>query len=152
MLYPEQFTTTGPTMSGLATQNRTWYVLKTHSHLWYAFCKPPWLADENRKQYFRFLVLKNRKYDILKILAKVCYTFLNTTIEPWKTHDRLHRIHGDDPVRASRTTPLERGRKSMQRERHPKFEITLIRKTGTNSSDFALKFTSYFLKTGTTSS
>ena len=40
----------------------------------------------------------------------------------------------------------------MQRERHSKFEITLIRKTRTNSSDFALKFTSYFLKTGTTSS
>ena len=34
----------------------------------------------------------------------------------------------------------------MQRERHPKFELTLIRKTRTNSSDFALKFTSYFLK------
>ena len=30
----------------------------------------------------------------------------------------------------------------MQRERHPKFEITLIRKTGTNSSDFIFEFTS----------
>ncbi len=36
------------------------------------------------------------------------------------------------------------GRNTMQRERHPKFEITLIRKTGTSSSDFALKFTSCF--------
>ena len=56
------------------------------------------------------------------------------------------------PKCESRKTPLERGRKSMQRERHPKFEITLIRKTGTNSSDFVLKFISYPLKTGTTSS
>ena len=31
-------------------------------------------------------------------------------------------------------------------ERHPKSEITLTRKTRTSSSDFALKFTSYFLK------
>ena len=52
----------------------------------------------------------------------------------------------------SRKTPLKGGWKAMQRERHPKSEITLIRKTGTSSSDFALKLTSHFLKTGTTSS
>ena len=40
----------------------------------------------------------------------------------------------------------------MQGERHSKFEITLTRKTGTSSSDFALKLTSNSLKTGTTSS
>ena len=48
------------------------------------------------------------------------------------------------PKWESRKTPPEGGRKAMQRERHPKFEITLIRKTGTNSSELALKFTSYF--------
>ena len=56
------------------------------------------------------------------------------------------------PKWESRKTPPEGGRKSMQREQHSKFEITMIRKTGTSSSDFTLKFTSYFLKTGTTSS
>ena len=34
----------------------------------------------------------------------------------------------------------------MQRERHPKFEITLIRKTGTSSSDFALEIHFKILK------
>ena len=73
-------------------------------------------------------------------------------VEPWKPHDRLHGIPGDDPARESRKTPPEGGRKAMQGERHPKFEITLIRKTRASSSDFALKFISYPLKTGTTSS
>ena len=50
------------------------------------------------------------------------------------------------PKWESRKTPPKGGRNTMQRERHSKFEITLIRKTRTNSSDFALKFTSYFLK------
>ena len=68
------------------------------------------------------------------------------------THDFWHGIPGHDPARESRKTPLEGSRKSVQRERHPKFEITLIRKTRTSSSDFALKFISYPLKTGTTSS
>ena len=31
----------------------------------------------------------------------------------------------------------------MQRERHPKFEITLIRKTGTSSSDFTFEFATF---------
>ena len=36
----------------------------------------------------------------------------------------------------------------MQRERHPKSEITLIRKTGTSSSDFALgQFTRNYTQT-----
>ena len=50
------------------------------------------------------------------------------------------------PKWESRKTPLKGGRKAMQGERHPKSEITLTRKTRTSSSDFALKFTSYFLK------
>ena len=41
MLCPEPFTTTGPTTSGLPTQNRTNSVLKILVRLWYAFCKPP---------------------------------------------------------------------------------------------------------------
>ena len=55
-------------------------------------------------------------------------------------------------TRRAGKTLLKGGRKAMQRERHSKFEITMIRKTGTNSSNFTLKFTSYFLITGTTSS
>ena len=79
--------------------------------------------------------------------------FLQAFIEPWEPNDRLHRIPGDDPQVGEPENAAERGgRKAMQRERHPKFEITLIRKTGTNSSDFVLKFISYPLKTGTTSS
>ena len=34
----------------------------------------------------------------------------------------------------------------MQRERHPKFEITLIRKTGTSSSDFTFEIHFKILK------
>ena len=34
----------------------------------------------------------------------------------------------------------------MQRERHSKFEITLIRKTRTNSSDFAFEIHFVFFK------
>ena len=56
------------------------------------------------------------------------------------------------PKWESRKTLPEGGRKSMQGERHSKFEITLIRKTGTSSSDFPFEFTSKSLKTGTTSS
>ena len=37
--------------------------------------------------------------------------------EPWKPHDRLHGIPGDDPEKESRKTPPEGGRKSMQGER-----------------------------------
>jgi hypothetical protein len=59
---------------------------------------------------------------------------------------------GHDPDKESRKTPLKGGRKAIQRERHPKFEITLIRKTGTSSSDFTFEFTSKSSKTGTTSS
>ena len=71
--------------------------------------------------------------------------FLQLLIEPWKPHDRLHGIPGDDQ-KESRKTPLKGGRKSMQRERHPKFEITLIRKTRTNSSDFCLEIHFVFFK------
>ena len=110
-----------------------------------------WFAAENRKHYFRFFIIKNRRYDLLKNLLWMCYSNFRAFIEPWKLHDRLHGIPGDDQ-KESRKTPPRGGRKSMQRERYPKSEITLIRKTRTSSSDFALKFTSYFLKTGTTSS
>ena len=56
------------------------------------------------------------------------------------------------PKWESLKTPLKGGWKSMWVERHPKSEITLMRKTRTSSSDFVLKFISYPLKTGTTSS
>ena len=46
--------------------------------------------------------------------------FLQAFIEPWEPNDRLHGIPGDDLTRASRKTPPEGGRKSMQRERHKK--------------------------------
>ena len=68
--------------------------------------------------------------------------FLQAFIEPWKPNDRLHGIPGHDPDKESRKTPLKGGRKFMQGERHLKFEITTIRKNGTNSSDFSLKSTS----------
>lgn len=87
-----------------------------------------------------------------KYFCFIVICFLQAFIEPWKSNDRLHGIPGHDPDNESRKTPLKGGRKAMQRERHPKSEITLIRKTGTSSSDFALKLTSHFLKTGTTSS
>ena len=94
-------------------------------------------------------LLKKRRHDRSVLWRLFC---CRSSLALWKPHDRLHGIPGDDPARESRKTPLEGGRKSVQRERHPKFEITLIRKTRTSSSDFALKFISYPLKTRTTSS
>ena len=51
-------------------------------------------------------------------LIVIC--FLQAFIEPWKSHDRLHGIPGNDLARASRKTPLERGRNTMQRDRRKK--------------------------------
>ena len=129
-------------------QKRKYHFLKNRAILWYALSRA---VHKNRTSQVRF---SPSKPDLIrpKNTYLIVIGFLQAFIEPWKPHDRLHGIPGHDPARESRKTPPEGGRKSMQRERHPKFEITLIRKTGTSSSDFALKFTSYFLKTGTTSS
>ena len=78
--------------------------------------------------------------------------FLHATLEPWELHDRLHGIHGDNPIKESRKTPPRGGRKAMQGERQTKIKIALLCKIGPSSSDFSLKFTSNLLKTGTTSS
>ena len=42
---------------------------------------------------------------------------------PWKSKDRLHGIPGKDLARASRKTPPEGGRKSMQGERHTQYQL-----------------------------
>ena len=54
-------------------------------------------------------------------LIVIC--FLQAFIEPWKPHDRLHGIHGDDPARESRKTPPEGGRKAMQGERRTQYQL-----------------------------
>lgn len=57
----------------------------------------------------------------LLVPKNVCWImicFLQTTVEPWKLHDRLHGIYMAIPLREGLITPLGRGRKSMQRERH----------------------------------
>ena len=133
--------------SGFEGKKRKYYFLKNRAILWYALSRA---VHKNRTSQVRF---SPSKPDLIrpKNTYLIVIGFLQAFIEPWKPHDRLHGIPGDDQ-KESRKTPLEGGRKSVQRERHPKFEITLIRKTRTSSSDFALKFTSYFLKTGTTSS
>ena len=139
---------TGTIASGFEGKKRKYHLLKIWVLLWYALSRA---VHMNRTSQVRF---SPSKPDLIRpkntYLIVIC--FLQAFIEPWEPNDRLHGIPGHDPARESRKTPLEGGRKSMQRERHPKFEITLIRKTGTNSSDFVLKFISYPLKTGTTSS
>ena len=139
---------TGTIASGFEGKKRKYHLLKIWVLLWYALSRA---VHMNRTSQVRF---SPSKPDLIRpkntYLIVIC--FLQAFIEPWDPNDRLHGIPGHDPARESRKTPLEGGRKSMQRERHPKFEITLIRKTGTNSSDFVLKFISYPLKTGTTSS
>ena len=129
-------------------QKRKYHLLKNRTILWYALSRA---VHKNRTSQVRF---SPSKPDLIrpKNTYLIVIGFLQAFIEPWEPNDRLHGIPGHDPARESRKTPLEGGRKSVQRERHPKFEITLIRKTRTSSSDFALKFISYHLKTGTTSS
>lgn len=139
---------TGTITSGFEGKKRKYHFLKNRAILWYALSRA---VHKNRTSQVRF---SPSKPDLIrpKNTYLIVIGCLQAFIEPWEPNDRLHGIPGHDPARESRKTPLEGGRKSVQRERHPKFEITLIRKTRTNSSDFALKFTSYFFKTGTTSS
>ena len=139
---------TGTITSGFEGKKRKYHLLKIWVILWYALSRA---VHKNRTSQVRF---SPSKPDLIRpkntCLIVIC--FLQAFIEPWEPNDRLHGIPGHDPARESRKTPPKGGRNTMQRERHSKFEITLIRKTRTNSSDFSLKFTSYFLKTGTTSS
>ena len=139
---------TGTITSGFEGKKRKYHFLKNRAILWYALSRA---VHKNRTSQVRF---SPSKPDLIrpKNTYLIVIGFLQAFIEPWEPNDRLHGIPGHDPARESRKTPLEGGRKSVQRERHPKFEITLIRKTRTSSSDFALKFISYPLKTGTTSS
>ena len=139
---------TGTITSGFESKKRKYHFLKNRAILWYALSRA---VHKNRTSQVRF---SPSKPDLIrpKNTYLIVIGFLQAFIEPWEPNDRLHGIPGHDPARESRKTPLKGGRKAMQRERHPKSEITLIRKTGTSSSDFALKLTSHFLKTGTTSS
>ena len=134
--------------SGFEGKKRKYYFLKNRAILWYALSRA---VHKNRTSQVRF---SPSKPDLIrpKNTYLIVIGFLQAFIEPWEPNDRLHGIPGHDPARESRKTPLEGGRKSVQREQHPKFEITLIRKTGTSSSDFTFKFTSKSSKTGTTSS
>ena len=138
----------GTITSGFEGKKRKYHFLKNRAILWYALSRA---VHKNRTYYVRFT---HSKPDLIRpkntCLIVIC--FLQAFIEPWKSNDRLHGIPGHDPDKESRKTPLKGGRKAMQRERHPKFEITLIRKTGTSSSDFTFEFTSKSSKTGTTSS
>ena len=139
---------TGTITSGFEGKKRKYHLLKIWVLLWYALSRA---VHKNRTSQVRF---SPSKPDLIrpKNACIIVICFLQLLIEPWKPNDRLHGIPGHDPDKESRKTPLKGGRKAMQRERHSKFEITMIRKTGTNSSNFTLKFTSYFLITGTTSS
>ena len=139
---------TGTITSGFEGKKRKYHFLKNRAILWYALSRA---VHKNRTSQVRF---SPSKPDLIrpKNTYLIVIGFLQAFIEPWEPNDRLHGIPGHDPARESRKTPLKGGRKAMQRERHPKFEITLIRKTGTSSSDFTFKFTSKSSKTGTTSS
>ena len=57
---------------------------------------------------------KKRRHDRSVLWWLFC---CRSSLALWKPHDRLHGIPGDDPVRVSRKTPPEGGRKSMQGER-----------------------------------
>ena len=138
---------TGTITFGFEGKKRKYHFLKNRAILWYALSRA---VHKNRTSQVRF---SPSKPDLIRpknaCMFVIC--FLQLLIGPWKPHDRLHRIPGDDQ-KESRKTPPRGGRKSVQRERHQKFEITLTRKTGTSSSDFTFEFTSKSSKTGTTSS
>ena len=137
------------------THNRRYDLLKNRAILWYALSRA---FSKKRKHSFRFLLgillksTENRKECFLKISSWLWYAFYKPSSNLENRMTVCMGYPAMTPKWESRKTPLKGGRKAMQRERHPKFEITLIRKTGTNSSDLVLKFISYPLKTGTTSS
>ena len=53
----------------------------------------------------------------------VAIFYCQISTAPWKPHDRLHGIPGDDPARESRKTPPEGGRKSMQGGRRTQYQL-----------------------------
>ena len=146
---------TGTITSGFEGKKRKYHLLKNRAILWYALSRA---FSKKRKHSFRFFLgfllkyTENRKGCLLKISASLWYAFYKPSSNLENQMTVCMGYSAMTPKWESRKTPLEGGRKSVQRERHPKFEITLIRKTRNSSSDFALKFISYPLKTGTTSS
>ena len=68
-----------------------------------------WFAAENRKHYFRFFIIKNRRYDLLKNLLWMCYSNFRAFIEPWEPNDRLHGIPGHDPQVGKPENAAKRG-------------------------------------------
>ena len=146
---------TGTITSGFEGKKRKYHFLKIWTLLWYALSRA---FSKKRKHSFRFLLgillksTENRKECFLKISSWLWYAFYKPSSN---LENRMTVCMGYPAMTLTRRagkTLLKGGRKAMQRERHSKFEITMIRKTGTNSSNFTLKFTSYFLITGTTSS
>lgn len=140
---------TGTITSGFEGKKRKYHFLKNRAILWYALSRA---VHKNRTSQVRFSPSKPdlsgpKKFfeSVISYQQDTNWTLKTEWLSAWDTRRRPHK--GEPENAAERG-----GRNTMQRERHPKFEITLIRKTRTNSSDFALKFTSYFLKTGTTSS
>ena len=104
---------TGTITSGFEGKKRKYHFLKNRAILWYALSRA---VHKNRTSQVRF---SPSKPDLIRpkntCLIVIC--FLQAFIEPWEPNDRLHGIPGHDPARESRKTPLEGGRKSMQRER-----------------------------------
>ena len=146
---------TGTITSGFEGKKRKYHFLKNRVPLWYALSRT---FSKKRKHSFRFLLgsllksTENRKECFLKNSSWLWYAFYKPSSNLENRMTVCMGYPAMTPKRESRKTPPEGGRKPMQGERHPKFEITLIRKTRTSSSDFALKFISYSLKNGTTSS
>ena len=106
---------TGTITSGFEGKKRKYHLLKIWVLLWYALSRA---VHKNRTSQVRF---SPSKPDLIrpKNACIIVICFLQLLIEPWKPHDRLHGIPGDDQ-KESRKTPPRGGRKSMQRERHPK--------------------------------
>lgn len=105
----------GTITSGFEGKKRKYHLLKIWVLLWYALSRA---VHKNRTSQVRF---SPSKPDLIrpKNACIIVICFLQLLIEPWKPHDRLHGIPGDDQ-KESRKTPPRGGRKSMQRERHPK--------------------------------
>ena len=146
---------TGTITSGFESKKRKYHFLKIRTLLWYALSRA---FSKKRKHSFRFLLesllksTENRKECFLKNSSWLWYAFYKPSSNLENRMTVCMGYPAMTPKWESRKTPPEGGRKTMQRERHPKFEIMLIRKTGTSSSDFTFEFTSKSLKTGTTSS
>ena len=105
----------GTITSGFKGKKRKYHLLKIRVLLWYALSRA---VHKNRTSQVRF---SPSKPDLIrpKNACMIVICFLQLLIEPWKPHDRLHGIPGDDQKESRKTPPREGPEVHAERTAHP---------------------------------